>query len=51
MIYNDKEKYKQKLTRRKNISLCTETKVANELLGWSLSCVDMSWGWLHVEYN
>ena len=45
MIYNDIEKkYKQKLTRRKNISSCTVTTVANELSSWLLSCVDMSWG-------
>ena len=31
--------------------MCTVTKVANELLSWSLSCVDMSWGWPHVKYN
>ena len=51
MISNDTEKYKQKLTRRKDILSCTVTKVANELLSWSLSGVDMSWGWLHVKFN
>ena len=27
------------------------TKVAKELSSWSLSCVDISWHWVHVKYT